>query len=83
MQKGSVDVDMKITGKVVYQSLEGGFWGIEDDTGRQFLVLNMPNQLKINGARVQVTARTSDQETLFMWGEPIEIISFHTLPRFR
>jgi len=74
---------MKITGKVTYQNLEGGFWGIEDDKGGQWLVTDMPSQLKINGARVEVQARRSDMETMFMWGEPIEIVSFHTLPKFR
>jgi len=74
---------MKITGKVTYQNLEGGFWGIEDDKGGQWLVMDMPSQLKINGARVEVQARRSDMETMFMWGEPIEIVSFHTLPKFR
>ena len=74
---------MKITGKVTFQNLEGGFWGIEDDQGGQWLVMDMPSQLQINGARVEVSARRSNQETMFMWGEPVEIISFHTLPKFK
>ncbi|MBX2815567.1 MAG: hypothetical protein KTR24_06210 [Saprospiraceae bacterium] len=74
---------MRIAGRVTYQSLESGFWGIIGDDGSNWLVLDMPDQLKVQGARVEVTAMPSAQESIFMWGEPIEILAFHTLPKFR
>lgn len=70
---------MKIKGKVVYLSFEGGAYGIIDDSGRKFFPLNMPNQLKKEGAVVVCKVRPSDAETMMMWGEPVYIESFETL----
>ncbi len=70
----------KITGKVVYQNLETGFWGIIDDEGNQYRPVRMPEQLKHDGRRVTVTIEEADEEaSLFMWGTPVEILSFETL----
>ena len=71
----------EITGTVIYEDLAGGFWGIKGSDGRQCLPVNMPNQLKVRGARVEITAIDSDSDGIFMWGTPIEIITFHTLPK--
>ncbi|HUR31365.1 MAG TPA: hypothetical protein VMZ69_08020 [Saprospiraceae bacterium] len=70
---------MKIKGKVVYLSFEGGAYGIIDSNGRKFLPLNMPEQLKKDGAEVVCTVKPSDAETMMMWGEPVYIESFETL----
>ena len=70
---------MKITGKVVLLPFEGGAYGIEDQHGKQYLPVNMPNQLKKNGARVKCTIRAADVETIIMWGEPVYIDAFETL----
>ncbi len=70
---------MKIEGKVVYMNMEGGFYGIIDQTGRKFFPLNMPNQLKKEGADVKCTIRIAEVETTFMWGEPVYIESFETI----
>ncbi|HZI53695.1 MAG TPA: hypothetical protein VFD56_08335 [Chitinophagaceae bacterium] len=70
---------MKIKGKVVYLSFEGGAYGIIDHSGRKYLPLNMPNQLKKDGVEVVCHVRPSDAETMIMWGEPVTIESFETL----
>jgi hypothetical protein len=70
---------MKITGKVVFLSFEGGAYGIIDSAGRKLLPLNMPEQLKKDGANVRCTISPSDAETMIMWGEPVIIESFETL----
>ena len=70
---------MKVTGKVVYLSFEGGAYGIVDSNGRKFLPLNMPEQLKKDGANVTCIVKPSDAETMIMWGEPVTIESFETL----
>ena len=67
----------------VFENLEMGFWGIVDDEGRKWLPVNMPEQLKVPGARVRIRARPSDMESLQMWGTAIEIVSFHTVPLFK
>ncbi len=71
----------QITGTVIYEDLAGGFWAIKGSDGRQWLPVNMPNQLKVRGARVEITAIDSDADGVFMWGTPIEITAFHTLPK--
>lgn len=73
---------MKIKGRVKYLDFEGGFWGIVDQSGKEWLPINMPEQLKVDGANVEITASQSDVMTMYSWGVPIEITGFHTLPKF-
>jgi len=70
---------MRINGKVSYQNLEAGFWGIIADNGNEYRPINMPEQLKKEGARISIVAREADVMSFVMWGTPIRIISFHTL----
>jgi hypothetical protein len=70
---------MKITGNVVFLSFEGGAYGIIDQQGRKYLPVNMPNQLKQDGARVVCSIRPADVMTTVMWGEPVYIYAFETL----
>ncbi|MBK8506364.1 MAG: hypothetical protein IPL46_31690 [Saprospiraceae bacterium] len=71
----------KIRGKVIFNDLSGGFWGIEGNDGRQWRPVNMPEQLKVRGALIEVTGEDDDSESIFMWGDPIRIVAFHTLPK--
>jgi len=69
----------RISGKVVYETISGGFWGIVTDSGKEYRPIEMPNQLKKKGARVSVVIKKVDEGmSIFMWGEPVEIISFTT-----
>lgn len=71
---------MKIKGKVVYLNLEGGFWGIVDQSGEQWRPVNMPEQLKAEGKEVEIKAREVEEDmSIFMWGTPVRILSFQTL----
>ena len=71
---------MKITGIVRYIDLEGGFWGIEGKDGKKYLPVNMPEQLKTDGAEIEISAgQIKDMMSIAMWGEAIKIKSFHTL----
>lgn len=68
-----------IKGTVKYQDIGTGCWGIIDDSGNEWRVVNMPEQLKIDGKKVKVKAKASKEEfSTFMWGEPIEVVSFST-----
>lgn len=70
----------KIKGKALYLNFEGGFWGIESDNGAKYTPVNMPEQLKLNGADVIVQAEIlKDAFSLSMWGESIRIVGFETL----
>ena len=69
----------KITGKVVFQNLETGFWGIVDEDGNHWRPVQMPEQLKEDGKQVTVTLKEVDEEaSMFMWGTPVKILSFET-----
>ena len=70
---------MRITGKVVFLSFEDGAYGIIDQHGRKFLPINMPNQLKKDGAQVICSIRPADVVSMVMWGEPVYISSFETI----
>jgi len=70
---------MKITGKVVYQNIGPGFWGIVDSKGNEWRPVNMPEQLKHEGSQVSVVAKEVDEMSVFMWGTPVKIVSFQTV----
>ena len=70
---------MRIKGKVVYMNLEMGFWGIVSQNGKEYRPVNMPEQLKTEGAEVSIVAHEADEMSFIMWGTPIKIVSFHTL----
>lgn len=69
----------EIEGKIVFQPLEGGFWGIEDTEGGRWLPVEMPAGLKKEGLRVRI--RAMERDDLFsasMWGTYIRILSYRT-----
>jgi len=70
---------MKITGKVVYQNIGPGVWGIAGNDGKNYEPVNMPEQLKYEGRKVSVRAKEVDSFSMFMWGTPVKIIAFHTV----
>ncbi len=64
------------TGTVLYQDLEGGFYGIIADDGRQYLPVSLPEELKENGTLVTFVFRPEqDTASIFMWGEHVQIVS--------
>lgn len=71
---------MTIRGKVVFENISGGFWGIVDSKGNQWRPIKMPEQLKYEGKSVIVQAKKVEEDfSIFMWGTPIKITSFSTM----
>lgn len=68
-----------IQGKVTFQNIETGFWGIIDEEGNKWMIINMPEQLKYDGKSVSVSIRTTESMSLMMWGTPAEIVTFSTV----
>jgi heat shock protein HslJ len=67
-------------GIVIYEDIEGGFFGVISDEGRRFLPRALPEYLKVNGTAVSYEFRTEpDVVSSFMWGEPVEILSIRAL----
>ena len=68
----------EITGRIVYKSFEGGFWGIESSDN--YYILNFPEQLKHDNAMVTCVIDIDDDIMSFIsWGIPCIIVSFSTL----
>lgn len=71
---------MKLKATVRYLDLEGGFWGLIDQDNNKFRVINMPEQLKKDGAIVNVTIKPVNEDaSIQMWGQAVKITGFHTL----
>ena len=67
---------MKITGKVVYQDLEGGFWGIVSDDDLQYEpVRELPKAVQVDNSRVEVEIEPADVISFKMWGQPVYVRS--------
>ncbi len=66
--------------KSIFLTLEGGVWVLQDDSGKQFLPVNMPQSLKVANMRstCQLTM-ASHVFSVFQVGEPVRIISYKIL----
>ncbi len=61
-------------GTVVYQDLEGGFFGIVTDTGEKLLPTNLPGQYEVDGLRISGTAIVqTDMVSMNMWGTLVSV----------
>lgn len=70
----------RFQGTVKYIDIEGGFYGIVSENGDRYNPLDMPPSFKVDGLRVQVTARKSDDvATIMMWGTPVHIVDIERL----
>lgn len=67
-----------IKGTIVWNDLEGGFWGIVDDKGNEWLPVNLPEQLKANGKKARLIIRESKEGSMFMWGRTVKVLAFET-----
>lgn len=70
---------MNLQGTITFQEIETGFWGLIDNDGNQWEIIDIPNQLKYPNKKVEIEAIELDIVTSAMWGIPISIISFSTL----
>ncbi len=68
-----------IKGKVSFQNIETGFWGIIDDAGNKWMIIEMPEQLKYDGKSVEVMIEPIDAMSMMMWGTPAKIVGFSTV----
>ncbi|MFH0769521.1 MAG: hypothetical protein V1932_08185 [Chloroflexota bacterium] len=63
------------TGAVKLINLEGGFYGIVGDDGKNYDPANLSQEFRVDGLRVSFEAKIlKDVATTRMWGTPVEII---------
>jgi hypothetical protein len=65
---------MEIIGRVVYKNISGGFWGIIDNKGQKWRLVNLPKDLQKEGEVVTINAKLVDEVSVFMWGNAIKVI---------
>ncbi|HAS43726.1 MAG TPA: hypothetical protein DCS93_24810 [Microscillaceae bacterium] len=71
---------MTITGKVVFQHIGPGFWGVIGPDGKKWRPSNMPKALQVEGLKVQLEAsEAKSQMSVFMWGTGIDIKSYEVI----
>lgn len=68
------------TGTVRYIGIEGGFWAIIGDDGKNYDMNNLPEEFAVEGLRVQYTAKMSRKCAAYhMWGFCIELVDIGPL----
>jgi hypothetical protein len=69
-----------VTGTVRYIDVEGGFFGIVADDGTKLDPVNLPEDFRKDGVRIQVrVVATKDTVSLRMWGTPVRLIEIKRL----
>ena len=64
-----------ISGKVVYQDIGMGFWGIIGNDGKEWLPVNLPTHHQVKDKPVTVKAKlVEDGMSMFMWGTMVELV---------
>ncbi|MFW9819874.1 MAG: hypothetical protein ACFFE5_09710 [Candidatus Thorarchaeota archaeon] len=62
------------TGKIVYLSFEGGFYGIITLDGNHYDPINLPPLFEYDGIIVVFLAEITDLYSFHMWGKVIRIL---------
>jgi hypothetical protein len=69
-----------MTGTIVYNEIEGGFYGIKSDDGKKYNPINLDAPFRKDGLRVKFDANPKKGMVgIHMWGEYVEIIHIETL----
>ncbi|MDN7011724.1 DUF333 domain-containing protein [Methanoculleus sp. FWC-SCC3] len=65
---------------VTYIDLEGGFYGLVTEDGRNYLPADLPAEYRQDGLSVQFSADVQDNAAgIHMWGTPVEIRSIELI----
>ena len=67
-------------GTILYQDLEGGFYGLVADDGARYDPLNLDEAFHQDSLRVRFRARRrTGVMTIRMWGQPVDILEITRL----
>lgn len=67
---------MYISGRISYQDLEGGFWGILGDDGCKYLPIDgLPESFQKDELRVEAEVETVHMVGTAMWGQYVKVLS--------
>lgn len=67
---------MKIRGTVVFEPLEGGFWGLLGNDGEQYLPIeDLPESVHQDGCEVEAVVEPVQVFSLAQWGRTVRVLS--------
>ena len=67
-------------GHIIYNDLEGGFYGLVADDGSRYNPINLEDAFKQDSLRVRFRAvKRPGTVTIQMWGETVEILDMLTV----
>ena len=79
-QQNGGGVMVEGTGTINHIELEGGFYGIVTDDGRQFDPIDLDESFKEDGLRVRFRAQTVEGvSSIHMWGTLVEIVTIERI----
>jgi hypothetical protein len=65
---------IQILGKIIYLSIEGGFWGIESQEGKKYFPIDgLPRPFQKENIQIKATVVPSPEFNVHMWGRAIKI----------
>ncbi len=68
------------TGQITYVDLDGGFYGIVANDGKQYDPTNLPQNFKNDGLHVNLKMKVfNDQVSIHMWGAMVEILEINAV----
>ena len=77
---GAGEESQVVKGTVRHIDLEGGFYGIVTDDGTNLDPVNLPEEFRKDGVRLQArVVPLRDRVSIHMWGTPVRIIEFKRL----
>jgi hypothetical protein len=72
---------MKVVGTIVYEEIEGGFWGIKGDDGDKYKpVSGLPENAQKAGQRVEAELERVQVMGISMWGKAVKVNNLELLP---
>jgi len=73
VENGSI----KISGKIVYQNIETGFWTLITDEKKIYRIVNIPDELKKDNLNIEAeTIIDTNVVSVFMMGIPVTISDY-------
>jgi hypothetical protein len=68
--------EKKTTGVVKYFDIEGGFYGIISDEGKNYFPINLSSEYKVDGLKIRFNYKeVKDYVNIYIWGIPVEILN--------
>ncbi len=66
---------MQVTGILVFENLEGGFWGIVGSDGSRYEIENkIPDDVSEPGLEVEAEVEPTGGVSFRQWGNPVKVI---------